>query len=279
LYDTVSKYLIETSSQDFATWLLGKPCILNRLEPTELSIEPIRADALFYATENEILHLEIQTNPDPNIPFRSLDYKTRIYRKYPDKQIIQVVIYLKPTNSDLVKQTKFEIPGTVHTFQVIRLWEQPTELFLNAPGLLPLAVLSNTLNQEGTLRQVAEKIDRLENPKIQSTISNITAILAGLSLDKGLIRQILRRDVMQESVIYQEILEEGVQKGIAIGEQRGKESGRQEGRKEGITIGEQRGSKEAKAIVARNLLSIGIPVEQVATATELTLEEIQQLPK
>jgi predicted transposase/invertase (TIGR01784 family) len=275
LFDTVSKHLIETSSQDFATWLLGKPCTLNRLEPTELSIELIRADALFYGTENEILHLEIQTNPDPNIPFRSLDYKTRIYRKYPDKQIIQVVIYLKRTNSDLVRQTKFEIPGTVHTFQVIRLWEQPTELFLNAPGLLPLAVLSNTLNQEETLRQVAEKIDRLENPKIQSTISDITAILAGLSLDKVLIRQILRRDIMQESVVYQAILEEGeqkgLQKGIAIGEQRGKESGRQEGRQEGMT--------EAKATIARNLLSIGIPVEQVATATELTIEAIQQLTK
>jgi predicted transposase/invertase (TIGR01784 family) len=255
LFDTVSKHLIETYSQDFATWLLGKPCTLNRLEPTELSIEPIRADALFYASENEILHLEIQTNPDPNVPFRSLDYKTRIYRKYPNKQIIQVVIYLKPTNSDLVRQTKFEIPGTVHTFQVICLWEQPTELFLNASGLLPLAVLSNTLNREETLRQVAEKIGQLENPKTQSTISDITAILAGLSLDKELIKQILRRDIMQESVVYQEILEEGLQKG----------------RQEGVN--------EAKAIIARNLLSIGIPVEQVATATELTLKEIQQLTK
>jgi hypothetical protein len=36
---------------------------------------------------------------------------------------------------------------------------------------------------------------------------------------------------------------------------------------------------EAKAIIAKNLLSIGIPVEQVAVATELTIQEIQQLTK
>jgi predicted transposase/invertase (TIGR01784 family) len=267
LFDTVSKHLIENYSQDFATWLLGSPCTLTRLEPSELSIEPIRADALIYTGGNQILHLEIQTSPDPNIPFRLLDYRTRIYRKYPDKQVKQVVIYLKPTNSDLVKQDSFEIPGTVHCFQVVRLWEQPTDLFLNTPGLLPLAVLSNTPNQEATLRQVAEIIDKVGNPQSQSTISDITAILAGLLLDKGLISKILRKDIMQESVVYQEILEEGMQKG----------------RQEGITIGEQRGKKagmtEAKAVIARNLLSIGIPIEQVAIATELTLAEIEQLSK
>jgi predicted transposase/invertase (TIGR01784 family) len=275
LFDTVSKHLIENFSQDFATWLLGTPCTLNRLEPSELSIEPIRADALIYSGDNQILHLEIQTSPDPNIPFRLLDYRTRIYRKYPDKQVKQVVIYLKPTHSDLVKQDSFEIPGTFHRFQVVRLWEQPTELFLSTPGLLPLAVLSNTLNQEATLRQVAEIIDRVENPQSQSAISDITAILAGLLLDKGLISRILRRDIMQESVVYQEILEVGLQKGI------------QEGRKEGIEIGVQRGKEsgrkegmtEAKATIARNLLCIGIPVEQVAVATELTIEEIQLLTK
>jgi predicted transposase/invertase (TIGR01784 family) len=265
LFDTVSKHLIENYSQDIATWLLGIPCTLTRLEPSELSIEPIRADALIYTGDDQILHIEIQTSPDPNIPFRLLDYRTRLYRKFPDQQVKQFVIYLKPTNSDLVKQTRFEIPGTVHQFQVVRLWEQPTELFLNTPGLLPLAVLSDTSNQEETLRQVAKMIDQLENPNSQSTISDITAILAGLLLDKAVISRVLRRDIMQESVVYQEILEVGVQKG------------RQEGRQVGLDEGRQEGMIEAKEIIAKNLLSIGIPAEQVAVATELSLEEVQQL--
>ena len=257
LYDTVSKYLIENHTQDFALWLLGKPCTLNRLEPSELSLEPIRADALILADADQILHIEMQTIPKPDIPFRLLDYRIRLYRKFPNKQVKQVVIYLKPTNSNLAHQTTFEILGTIHNFEVIRLWEQPTSLFLKTLGLLPLAVLSNTPDRSETLRQAAEIINQVKDPKSQNTISAVTAILAGLLLDKEIISRLLRRDTMQESVIYQEILEEGIEKG------------RQEGRQEGII--------ESKIIIAKNLLSLGISLEQVATATGLSLEEVEKL--
>ena len=51
-------------------------------------------------------------------------------------------------------------------------------------------------------------------------------MLAGLVLDKTITKQILRRDIMRESVTYQEILQEGLQEGL--------QQGRQEGRKEGL---------------------------------------------
>ncbi len=56
--------------------------------------------------------------------------------------MVQVVIYLQQTESALVKQTTFEIDTLRHEFQVIRLWEQPTENFFRYPGLLPYAALS-----------------------------------------------------------------------------------------------------------------------------------------
>jgi len=37
-----------------------------------------------------------------------LDYWTRGYRRFPDKEIRQVVIYLKPTSADVVYQSKLE---------------------------------------------------------------------------------------------------------------------------------------------------------------------------
>ncbi|WP_442943300.1 hypothetical protein [Nostoc sp.] len=54
---------------------------------------------------------------------------------------------LKQTNSNLVQQNTFTIARTRHEFTVIRLWEQPIEVFLRTPGLLPLAVLSSTIEQ------------------------------------------------------------------------------------------------------------------------------------
>ena len=46
MFDNTCKFIAEMYSPDFATWLLGEPITLTKLSPTELSLEPIRADAL-----------------------------------------------------------------------------------------------------------------------------------------------------------------------------------------------------------------------------------------
>jgi predicted transposase YdaD len=142
----------------------------------------------------------------------------RLHRRFPHKRVRQIVIYLNPTGSDLVYQTVFEIPGMRHEFEVIRIWEQPTEPFLEATGLLPFAVLSKTPDKAQTLRQVAAKVDAISDNRVQSNVAASAGILAGLILEKGFINQVLRREIMQQSVIYQEILQEGEQKGRQEGE-------------------------------------------------------------
>jgi predicted transposase YdaD len=63
MYDNICKYLAENFQADLATWLLGSPVELTELSPTELSNEPIRADALILLqSENLILHIEFQTD-------------------------------------------------------------------------------------------------------------------------------------------------------------------------------------------------------------------------
>jgi predicted transposase/invertase (TIGR01784 family) len=66
---------------------------------------------------------------------------------------------------------------------------------------------------------------------------------------------------MRESVIYQEILEEGEAKGIAKGEAKG----------------EARGKAETARKIALNLLGIGMSLEQVAQVTELSIEQVRVL--
>ncbi|MBN3925666.1 MAG: Rpn family recombination-promoting nuclease/putative transposase [Nostoc sp. NMS4] len=87
MFDNLCKFLVENFSSDFATWLLGEPIALTELSPKELSIEPIRADALILRQSEEIvLHIEFQTQPDKNIPFRMTDYRLRVYRRFPGKR-------------------------------------------------------------------------------------------------------------------------------------------------------------------------------------------------
>ncbi|MEC4892252.1 MAG: DUF4351 domain-containing protein [Oscillatoria sp. PMC 1051.18] len=132
----------------------------------------------------------------------------------------QVVIYLRRSGSDLVYENKFEIENLCANFEVIRLWEQPTEVFLRSPGLFPFAVLSQTNNPNNTLRQVAGEIEKISDRRQQSNVSASVALLAGLVLEKNFVKSVLRQEIMRESVIYQDIEAEATQKGIQQGIQR-----------------------------------------------------------
>ena len=65
----------------------------------------------------------------------------------------------------------------------------------------------------------------------------------------------------------------------------GVEIGREEGREEGIAIGEERGIEkgkeegklEEKREIARNLLKIGLPIDQIVLATDLSKQEIENV--
>ncbi|MEA5618671.1 Rpn family recombination-promoting nuclease/putative transposase, partial [Cronbergia sp. UHCC 0137] len=171
MYDNTCKFLAETFPTDFATWLLGTPIHFTKLKPSELSVEPIRADSLiFLQSISIILHIEFQTRPDPDLPFRMADYRLRLHRKFPEKEIWQFVIYLTPSDSPLVFQTNFQAGKLTHEFNVIRLWEQPTEIFQQYPGLLPLAVLTKTDNRIQTLTEVAKQIDNIEDRRVKSNV-------------------------------------------------------------------------------------------------------------
>ncbi|MEL7037359.1 MAG: hypothetical protein AAFO04_17320 [Cyanobacteria bacterium J06592_8] len=137
---------------------------------------------------------------------------------------------------------------------MIRLWEQPTEQFLNAPGLLPFAVLSRSDEKVDVLREVARRIESISDSRVQSNIGASAFILAGLVLESETIQSILRRDIMEESTTYQALRREA------------REEGLQEGRVEGIQQ------------VALNLLRSGMSLEQVASFTGLSVEQLTQLP-
>ena len=187
---------------------------------TELSLEPIRADAVtFLRAANQILHLEFQTLPpsNPPLPLRMLDYAVRLKRQY-QCDVEQVVIFLKRTNSAEAYTQEYQDRTTRHQYRVVRLWEQEAAAFLDNPFLLPLATLTRTDSPRTLLAQVAQEIARIPEREQQQNLSGCAQILAGLRFEKDLIRQLFREEVMRESVIYQDILQQGLQQGRQQGE-------------------------------------------------------------
>lgn len=82
--------------------------------------------------------------------------------------------------------------------------------------MLPLAVLGLSEDRTQTLRQVSSLIENFKDRREQSNIAAATSLLAGLVLNKEVIKQLLREEIMQESVIYQDIKEKGIQQGQVV---------------------------------------------------------------
>lgn len=219
-FDNVCKLLAEKHPLDFARWLLPEEPRTVKVLKTELSIEPIRADFVtFLQTESEILHIEFQTLSTSKvpIPLRNLDYYVRLKRLYRHCKIIQVVIFLQETDKETAFTNVYQDDNTTHYYQVIRMWEQDPKFFLNNLALLPLAPLTRTNAPQELLSQVAESVAKIEEIETKRDVTAYTEILAGLRFEKTLIRQLLREDIMRESVIYQDIFQKGEQRGEQLG--------------------------------------------------------------
>ncbi|MBD2207610.1 Rpn family recombination-promoting nuclease/putative transposase [Calothrix sp. FACHB-1219] len=214
-FDNVCKVLAEKYPSEFVSWLLSEAPTKVKVLKTELSLEPIRADSVtFLQTANRILHIEFQTRTisNPPLPFRMLDYSVRLIRQY-NVPVTQVVIFLQETSNEIAYTEEYVNETTTHRYRVLRMWEQDSAMFLDNPALLPLAPLTQTTSPQRLLSQVAQSVARISDRNTQQDIAAYAEILAGLKFEKELIRQFLREDVMQESVIYQDILQKGQQQG------------------------------------------------------------------
>ena len=58
------------------------------------SIKERKADLVVELEDSSILHLELQTHPDKNMPLRMLEYRVLLMQRYPNREIRQMVLYV-----------------------------------------------------------------------------------------------------------------------------------------------------------------------------------------
>jgi predicted transposase YdaD len=220
--DNLCKRLAEEYPQ-FARWLFGAGGKVKVVK-SELSREPIRADAVIFSHgEREILHAEFQTTmtSEVPVPLRLLDYYVGLKRQQPNRRVRQVLVVLKQTGQEV--PDRYEDERTVHGYDVVKLWEEDPAVLLKHEGLLPLATLCRTESSEKLLADVAARITRIRLRQRRREALNWSRMLAGLRYDKKLIFDLLKEsDMLEESVIYQDIFQKGEQQGLQQGLQEGK---------------------------------------------------------
>ena len=124
-----------------------------------------------------------------------------------------MLYFLQETDSIIAFTEEYQEDSTTHRYRAVRMWEQDSSLFLGNSALLPLAPLAQTDSPQVLLSQVAQSVARISDRETRQNTAAYIEILAGLRFNKNLIRQLLSEDIMQESVIYQDILQKGKQEG------------------------------------------------------------------
>ena len=281
-WDGKSKRVLTEIPQDTVDWLLPGAKFVSNLSP-ELEDETVYADLLFEVRINgqrALLHVEIQRNRHSHMAERMWDYNHRAIIKY-KCAVSSVVIYLiddgKVATTPFIKD--FPTGRIIHTFDfdVVKLWEIPTEFFRQQglTGLLPFTPLTKNGAQRETVNEVIYQLAPPgEEPKKELLV--LTFGLASLILiteadQQWLIRRIgAMYDFLYDTPVYQDIMRQGREKGLLEGLEEGRQEGLAKGRQEGFLEGQQEKIRELRETLLEVILElfprISIPAQEPVDA-------------
>jgi hypothetical protein len=174
-----------------------------------------------------LLHLDFQAGHDTSeLPPLLLQRNVLLHARH-RLPVRTVAVPLRPEADSPALTGRLEValaneePYLVFRYQVLRVWQLPPEVFLEGgPALLPLATISNVT--QGQLPAIINTIrGRLSEPptsRYANLIKIATELVMGLRYTPELIHLLLGDKMgIEESTIYQEIIQKGEARGEAIG--------------------------------------------------------------
>ena len=230
-YDISLKFLSDKFPEHFVSLIFGEfegdVMLLDKKLPyTEhdsdyiVKIEDRHADC---EDDEFILHIEFQSTHDSNMPRRMMSYYARIVDKY-GLPVYPVVIYLNsddfgPNTPDTYVNSIYNEQIIKFKYRVLKVWEIDPKMIIdrNLYGLFPILPLTNhgKTNDNRCLKACFDLVENadIKDEVLKADMSVCTGVLAGLRYPKELVKSLMKVEIMQESVIYQDILSEGIEKG------------------------------------------------------------------
>lgn len=189
--------------------------------------------------EPALVHCEFQTSDSTNLDMarRNVGYIGRCYERY-GLPIFSHVIYLRPNagqNDPGGVRQNIEGYNFIVEYKVIRLIEVDGQsiLELRQPGLMPFLPLMQPPADVDTLQWLHQCVETTKTLSLDTpTRANLLAdmwIMSGLAHDRLPLSEVFPEDFMQESPVYQSILEKGIAQGFEQGKVQGIEQGIEQG--------------------------------------------------
>ena len=258
-FDAISKHLIQTYPDDFASFTLGREDVevLAVIDTEQLTIEAHQTDSLIRVRiydEEVLVHNEFQTtdSTNPPMPRRMAGYIGHAIRQH-GLPIYSNVIYLRPNAGQrdpghyIQEHLDYEI--TIR-YRVIRLIEIEGERVLESEqsGLIPFTPLMKPpegmvsdawLHQcihTARTRPIARsyRADYLAGMVALSELVYESEVISGIIFKEGIM------DLIRESSLFQSLTQQS--------REEAREEGFEEGREEGIEQGIQESIQEVLEI-------------------------------
>ena len=284
-FDAISKHLIQTYPNDFASFTLGREDIevLAVIDTEQLTIETHQTDSLIRVridNEEVLVHNEFQTadSTNPPMPRRMAGYIGHAIRQH-GLPIYSNVIYLRPNagrrDPGYYIQKRPGYPIAIH-YRVIRLIEIEGERVLNAgqSGLIPFTPLMKSpegMASDAWLQQCIHtartrpiarsyRADYLAGMVALSELVYESEVISGIIFKEGIM------DLIRESSLFQSLT------------QQSREKAREEGLEEGLEQGVRQRAIEdiLEVLEIRFDLSEAHPLSTRITAID-DLQHLKQL--
>lgn len=229
-WDTRFKALVRLAPQAFVE-LVRKYAHLElpgdwRELPYNLKVWKLEVDGLLEPEDEAekgkvLIHLECQSSADATMKERTLRYSVLI-RSERHIPVISCVIYLFDIAEKDPSSLKWDFEGWEYLrfdFLVVELSKlTPEDLFvLDEPGLLPLLPFTKGGTTSEATEVMLTRLARVENKEFLSLGASFSALLfqrKNPAMFEWLIRRLRQmQDLLRESPLIQEFLEEGRQEG------------------------------------------------------------------
>ncbi len=198
---------------------------LAAVETVELPVPSRTIDSVLRLERDGLVwyrHLEFQAGPDPDLPRRCFEYNSRLILHY-DAAVLTTVLYLLPgSDRDAPDAYRLYIGDWLAyewRFDVVRLWEIDAELALQGGEAGPLALVPLLRGGDEPARVLAavRMLDALPRPESSNAMSTLLD-LAGQRYDRATFLNVLGKDRVMQSWLWQMGRDEGRTEGRAEGE-------------------------------------------------------------
>ena len=234
-FDELFKHLGDYSPNQLAALALNTDHVevgapLNTEQPT---VKLHHSDLTFQISlpdrgEDAILHIEAQTedSQDKPMPLRMLAYASFLVHQH-EMNVYSTVFYLRPpagqSDPGHYAYGDERIGSLRFTYNVIRMYELEGEAYLDrgTVGLLPFTPLMNRPSGMTAAAWVEKCIETTKTAPVdrqtRGTLLYALSVFGGLVHPPELFQDRALEEIMQESPVYERIIQRGIEQGIEQG--------------------------------------------------------------